>query len=123
MQQISFRAVTTRSTEQPSPVERMAHWFARSAPLRAAAELGQQHAMDAAPNITPMRKPTRMEVVVSAVCTYCRNKGYSANIERDAARLAVRRLRDGSSGASSVRSATIRADHLADVYGPAKDCG
>ena len=117
-QQLSFHAVATRSTEQPSTVERLAHWFARSAPLRAAAELGQQHAMDAAPNIATMRRPTRMQVVVNAICVYCHNKGYSKGIERDAARFAVRRLRRGFSGATAARSATLRADHLADVYGP-----
>ena len=122
MQQISFAAVTTRSTLQLSPVERMAQWFQRSAAIRAGAELGQQHAMEAAPNIAPMRKPTRIGADVSAVCIYCRNKGYGSHIERDAAQLAVSRLRNGSSGASAARSATIRADHLADVYGPTKDC-
>ena len=114
-QQLSFHAVATRSTEQPSTVERLAHWFARSAPLRAAAELGQQHAMDAAPN---MRRPTRIEAVIATICAHCRDHGYSRSIERDAADFAVLRLRNGASGSSAVRSGQLRADHLADVYGP-----
>lgn len=110
--------IVTRSTEQPTAMERMANWFQRSSVLRAAAELGQEHTLDLAPNIVPARMPTRMQVVVTAVCTYCHNKGYSKGIERDAARFAVRRLRRGFSGATAARSATLRADHLADVYGP-----
>ena len=113
-----MNAIVTRSTEQPSAIERMANWFQRSSTIRAAAEMGQEHTLEVAPNIMPARMPTRMQVVVTAVCTYCHNKGYGKNIERTTARLAVRKLRNGSSGASAVRSATIRADHLADVYGP-----
>jgi hypothetical protein len=120
-QQLSFHAVATRSTEQPSTVERLAHWFARSAPLRAAAELGQEHAMTAAPNISPMRKPTRIEAVIATICVHCRDRGYSRSVERDAADFAVLRLRNGASGSSAVRSGQLRADHLNDVYGSRKD--
>ena len=51
--------------------------------------------MQAAPNIVPLHKPTRMQLVVRAICVYCSNKGYAKSIERDAARFAVRRLRCG----------------------------
>ena len=121
MQQINFAAVTTRSTLQLSPVERMAQWFQRSAAIRAGAELGQQHAMEAAPNIAPMRKPTRIEAVVASICMHCRDSGYSRAIEQDAATFAVSRLRGGASGSSAAQSGKARADHLSDVYGPTKD--
>ena len=112
-----IQRVTNGVPQVPSALDRLASWFERSAITRAAASLGNDDAMQAAPNIVPMQKPTRMQLVVRAICVYCSNKGYAKSIERDAARFAVRRLRCGCSGASAARAATLRADHLADVYG------
>ncbi len=79
-----FGAVT-RSTEQLSTVERLANWFRIAAPLRAAASLGHDYALDCVPNIVPMRRPlTRMQVVRAALLDHCRLVGLSEDVAEDA---------------------------------------
>lgn len=113
-----IQRVTNGVPQVPTTLDRLASWFERSAITRAAATLGNDDAMQAAPNIVPMQKPSRLRAVVKSVCLHCRDNGYGRHISKTAARVAVERLRDGLSPASAAFSAKLRADHLADVYGP-----
>lgn len=110
--------VTHGVPQVPTTLERLASYFERAAPIRAAASLGNDEAMAAAPNILPLQPPPRLKAVVRAICIHCERGNYCDGIVRDAARFAASKLRCGFSGASAVRSATVHADHLADVYGP-----
>ena len=49
---------------------------------------------------------------------YCGAKRYSRGIERDAVSAALLRWRHGSSPAEAIRAGKVRADFVAQVYGP-----
>jgi hypothetical protein len=100
----------------PSTVERLAAWFARSANTRAAASMGNEEAMEYAPNVIPLRPLNRMgkvEAIVSATRLYCRRKHYPMWVQRQSAELGLMRLRHGASPASAIASAIVRADFAA----------
>lgn len=100
----------------PSAVERMAAWFERSAGLRASASLGDDYALETAPNVIPLHPLNRLgkiEAIVLAVRLHCRRRRYDAWIERNATITGVMRLRNGASMATAIGSALVRADFAA----------
>jgi hypothetical protein len=105
-----FGAVT-RDTIQPHPVERLVSWLRKAAPIRAKASLGCEDALSLAPNVLPLsRKQSRSEAMASAVASYCHRQGYAGWIVADAIALGLLRLKHGSSAASAIASAKVRAD-------------
>lgn len=75
----------TRDCDAPSVADRIAAWFERSAPLRAAATLGDERTLDCVPNIVPMRRPlSRMQVVRAALLDHCKLVGLSDAVAEDA---------------------------------------
>lgn len=106
--------IVTRSTYSPSTQERLALWFQRSANLRAAASLGNEDAMERAPNVIPIRpRQTKTETLVEAAATYCRAKRYARWIEREFVEVALFKVKHGASLAAAIQSAKIRADFCA----------
>ena len=110
--------IITRDTTQPTTAERMARWFERSANIRAQAHLGAEHTLSIAPRILPAVKPCTVEAIVEQMAIYCGAKHYSRGIERDAVNAALLRWRHGSSPAEAIRAGKVRADFVAQVYGP-----
>ena len=111
-------AIITRDTTQPTTAERMARWFERSANIRAAAHLGAEHTLSIAPRILPAVKPCTVEAIVEQMALYCDAKHYGRSIERDAVNAALLRWRHGCSPAEAIRVGKVRADFVAQVYGP-----
>lgn len=107
--------IVTRDTTAPSNADRLASWLQRSATLRARAATGCDVAMRAL-NAPPARGCS-VEIIVAAAVAYCRPRGWSAGLEREFARVALRQYRAGCSMASSIQAAKTRTGHLADVYG------
>ena len=101
----------TRATEQPHAVERLVSWLRKAAPIRAKASMGCEDALSLAPNVLPLsRKQSKSEAMASAVAEYCHRMRYSGWIVSDAISLGLLRMRHGSSVASAIASAKVRAD-------------
>lgn len=107
-----FGAVT-RATEQPHAVERLASWLRKVAHIRASAALGCDATLELAPNIVPMRRCSRSDVVAAAIVAYCKDRHYSPRIVNDAIRAGVMRIKEGKSSATAIQSGKMRADFLA----------
>lgn len=109
----------TRDTRVPTLTERLAGYFQRSAILRASASLGDEHALNTAPNVVAIRPAHRLgkiEAITLAVRLHCRAKGYPRWVDITAADTGVLRLRHGASLAGAIASAKVRADFAAQ-YG------
>lgn len=107
----------SRNTEQPHPVERLAAWIRKAAHIRASASLGCEVTLEQAPNIVPMRRRTKSDVMGAAVVDHCHRRGYHGQVISDAIRVGLMRLKEGRSVATAIQSAKARADFAAQ-FGP-----
>lgn len=93
----------TKDTHAPSNAERYSVWLVKTANLRAQA--------------AQPRAPTSTEILVAAAVAYCRRRGYSADLERRFAEVALRWVRCGASRATAISRAKARVELLVAVYG------
>lgn len=108
----------TRSTEQPHAVERLAGWLRKVAHIRASASLGCEVTIELAPNVVPIRRPSKLDAIADAVRDHCRMKRLPAYVIGDAIRCGFLRARHGASIGAAIQSAKIRAEFVAEFRKP-----
>lgn len=112
--------IVTRSTVSRTNQERIAHWFARSATMRAAVHMGceitTKHAPNLSSKVVPMfqtRKADREGAIEEAVRWYCQRHNLTGQEIAASVAAAIRSFRDGRSAAVAIIRGQHRADSLA----------